>query len=120
MPKTTEKTRPPPRRRAEPRDMGSRPDALGGARPGPRAPNVASTAEIEDFTGFIPAARRRRLRAALADAQLRGSLGEALPDTDHRALTRRHELGRRDPKSRPPGGPLERAIVRYLAGIRHE
>jgi len=90
------------------------------AEPGARASRVASTAEIEDFAGFIPAARRRRLRAALADAQLRGALGEALPDTDHRALTRRYQLGHRNPKPRPPGGPLERVIVRHLAGIRHE
>jgi hypothetical protein len=100
--------------------MGSRPDAPIGAQIGLGAPNVVGTPENGDFAGFIPAARRRRLRAALADAQLRGSLGEALSDTDHRALTRRHEFGRRDPKPRPPGGPLERAIVRYLAGIRHE
>jgi len=85
-----------------------------------RAPNVASGAKNGDFASFIPAARRRRLRAALADAQLRGSLGEAPPDTDHRALARRHKLGLNNPKPRPPGGPLERVIARYLAGVRHE
>jgi hypothetical protein len=91
-------------------------------RRNPRASRTTSGAETEpdDFAGFIPAARRRRLRAALADAQLRGALGEALPATKHRALIRRYQLGRRDRKPRRPGGPLERAIVRYLAGIRHE
>src|SRR5579862_7773093 len=113
--------RPPSSKRlAADRDRQHKSADAAPAQRSTRAPNVASTTEIENFTSFIPAARRRRLRAALADAQLRGSLGEALPDTDHRALTRRHQLGRRDPKPRPPGGPLERAVVRHLAGIRHE
>lgn len=83
---------------------------------------AAATAHVrDDFGSFIPAHRRQRLRASLADAQMRGQLGEQLDGDVHRAIARRWSRGRGARGALPPmpKGEFGKEISRNLVKLRH-
>lgn len=50
----------------------------------------------DPFGSAVPAWRVAKLRNGLKDAELRGKMGEPLPDGSHRAVQRRWTRGRGD------------------------
>src|SRR6185295_15582643 len=107
----------PDRALAAPADTPDR----GRADPDPRRDGrsrsrvTATKRPVDPFGSSVPAWRVAKLRNSLEDAELRGKLGEPLPDESHRAITRRWTRGRGDkaaitvPKGRL-GGEIARNI----------
>jgi hypothetical protein len=82
---------------------------------------VTSTSGRGDpFGSSVPAWRVAKLRNALEDAELRGRLGEPLPDESHRAIMRRWTRGRGDKAAiAVPKGRLGGEIARNIGRLRH-
>lgn len=80
----------------------------------------ASHDRTDSFGSSLPAWRVAKLRSALKDAELRGKLGELLPDDSHRAIRRRWILGRGDKAAiTMPAGRLGSEIARNIGRLRH-
>ena len=80
----------------------------------------SSRDRADHFGSTVPAWRVAKLRGALKDAELRGRLGEALPDDSHRAVQRRWSLGRGDKAAvTVPAGRLGSEIARNIGRLRH-
>lgn len=80
----------------------------------------SSRDRADPFGSIVPAWRVAKLRSALKDAELRGKLGEALPDDSHRAVQRRWSRGRGDKAAIAlPPGRLGSEIARNIGRLRH-
>ena len=80
----------------------------------------SSRDRTDPFGSALPAWRVAKLRNSLKDAELRGKLGEPLPDSSHRAVQRRWIRGRGDKAAiTVPTGRLGGEIARNIGRLRH-